>query len=97
MLSANVFQFLVPSVIGLIAMDDKKEDSTATKAETFLHKLNGIVKSGFTSLGLALGSNLGLFKMLCNFKQPASSKNIAEASGCKERYVDNRVHYLQKY
>ena len=60
---------------------------TLSKSDEFTQKMNEVVKSGFITLGLALGSRLGLFKAMAQLDGPATSKQIADAVNCKERSI----------
>ena len=51
----------------------------------FAAKLTQIGSNAYTSLGLALGSKLGLFDVLGQLKEPATSNQIASAATLKER------------
>ncbi|KAK6018438.1 hypothetical protein OSTOST_15979, partial [Ostertagia ostertagi] len=56
----------------------------------FQKRLTEIGVHGLVSAAVALGRELHLFEALANVgseENPATPKQVAEASGCKERYV----------
>ncbi|KAK5976917.1 Methyltransferase domain protein, partial [Trichostrongylus colubriformis] len=56
----------------------------------FQKKLRHISSSGMVAAAIALGNRLHLFEALANVgtaEHPATPAQVAEASGCKERYV----------
>jgi len=57
-----------------------------TEAE-FAQRMNVAINEGFMTLGLAIGSKLGLFDLLISFDKPKTSQEIADAGGFKERYI----------
>ncbi|XP_070557427.1 S-adenosylmethionine-dependent methyltransferase Rv2258c-like [Ptychodera flava] len=61
-------------------------NSDASAAD-FEKRINEIAVSGFTSLGIAAGSALGLFNTMATLGEAKSSTEIADAAGLKERYV----------
>ena len=72
--------------------DNKATGATPTesplavsKSDAFTQKMNEVVKSGFITLGLALGSRLGLFNTMVQLDGPVTSQQIADAANCKER------------
>ena len=74
--------------------DNKAPGTTPTvspvhlsKSDEFTQKINEVVKSGFITLGLALGSRLRLFAAMTELDGPATSKQIADAANCKERSI----------
>ena len=67
------------------AMDQDTEGQTMSKEEAFSARMNEVVKSGFITLGLALGNRLGLFRAMCDIDSPATAKHIAESVHYKER------------
>ncbi|XP_071946839.1 S-adenosylmethionine-dependent methyltransferase Rv2258c-like [Antedon mediterranea] len=55
--------------------------------ELFGFRMGQTVNSGFLLLSIAMGRETGLFDALANFTEPKTSKEIAEATGLKERYI----------
>ncbi|XP_070557448.1 S-adenosylmethionine-dependent methyltransferase Rv2258c-like [Ptychodera flava] len=53
----------------------------------FEKRIYGIAQSGFTALGIAAGSALGLFNTMATLGEAKTSTEIADAAGLKERYV----------
>ena len=53
----------------------------------FGERLRQTVNSAACCLGLAYGSELGLFRVLCRFESPASSEAIAAEAKLSERWV----------
>lgn len=58
----------------------------ASRVEAFLGQLIGDWKGLFASIMTVLGDRLGLFRALSS-SGPATSAQLAEATGCHERYV----------
>jgi len=58
----------------------------AARAEAFATQMLGIVNGGFLSLMASLGHQTGLFDTMDGLP-PATSQEIADAAGLKERYV----------
>ncbi|XP_070557419.1 S-adenosylmethionine-dependent methyltransferase Rv2258c-like [Ptychodera flava] len=56
-------------------------------AVDFEKRINEIAVSGFTALGIAAGSALGLFNTMATLEEAKTSTEIADAAGLKERYV----------
>ena len=64
-------------------MASSKKDPSAS--DVFLKRMNDTILSGCVNVGLALGSELGLFKVMSQLDTWATSQDIAEASKCKEK------------
>ena len=64
-------------------MEDKRKNLSGSEA--FKKKINDSILASCVTAGLALGSELGLFKVMSQFDTWATSQDIAEASKCKER------------
>ena len=62
-------------------------DSTSPgeTSESFQQQVFGMVSDGFATLGIAIGSQLGLFDVMVGFTEPKTSQEIADAAGYKER------------
>jgi SAM-dependent methyltransferase len=57
-----------------------------TKLESFLLRAVGDLSAGYGGVMISLGSKLGLYKAMAG-AGPISSKELAERTGCTERYV----------
>lgn len=57
-----------------------------TKAEAFAERLLEMLNSGAIALMTSMGHRTGLFDTLAKLP-PATSQEIADAAGLKERYV----------
>ena len=53
--------------------------------EEFENRISETLNAGFTSLGVALGSKLGLFDLMGSFNEPMTCQEIADAGRFKER------------
>ncbi|PIK39064.1 hypothetical protein BSL78_24091 [Apostichopus japonicus] len=62
------------------------QESTET-SEDFAARVGKIMVHGFTSFGISLGHEVGLFDVLADMKEPKTSQEIADAGNFKERYV----------
>ena len=62
-----------------------EQEQTMAEAAAFGKRMFSVVLDGYLSLGLGIGSELGLFKALCEFEEPATASEIAHKAGCKER------------
>ncbi|XP_077993230.1 S-adenosylmethionine-dependent methyltransferase Rv2258c-like [Glandiceps talaboti] len=60
--------------------------SKETSAE-FMGRIQGVLSSGFLSIGLAVGSAAGLFQAMSRLGEPKTSTEIAREANKKERYV----------
>lgn len=49
----------------------------------FYDRIQSIVHDASINTGLALGSQLGLFKAITQLKQPFTPEDLAKASDCK--------------
>ena len=64
-----------------MALADNHEETESG----FAHRLSQSLNDGFSALGTALGSKLGLFDLMISFDEPKTSQEIADAGGFKER------------
>lgn len=55
--------------------------------EGFEKRMSQILNAAYTTLGVAVGSKLGLFDLMNSFDEHKTSHEIADAGGFKERYV----------
>ncbi|XP_071846087.1 S-adenosylmethionine-dependent methyltransferase Rv2258c-like [Apostichopus japonicus] len=62
------------------------QESTET-SDDFAARVGKIMVHGFTSFGICLGHQVGLFDVLADMKEPKTSQEIADAGNFKERYV----------
>ena len=62
----------------------KKTDTSMADYES---RLSAMVVSGFATLGLALGQELGLLKVMDELGRPATAGEVAQLADCKERYT----------
>ena len=60
-------------------------DKTKEGAKEFSRRILATVKSGYVLPVLALGSQLGLFDKMAEFKEPKTSQEIADCLHYKER------------
>lgn len=51
----------------------------------FAVRLDEIIESSSTGLGLTIGYRVGLIKTLCDLNEPKTSTEIAEIAGLNER------------
>jgi hypothetical protein len=51
----------------------------------FYERLQGIVHDAYINVGLAIGSQLGLFKAMTELKQPFNAEELAHATGCHSK------------
>ena len=59
--------------------------SDTESTEDFDKRMGETLNAGFTSLGVALGSKLGLFDLMGSFDEPMTCQEIADAGRFKER------------
>ena len=69
-------------------MEDQKDQQkiVVETASDFYQHVGNMLTGSFVTLGMALGSRLGLFDLMTKFDTPKTSLEIAEAAGFKERY-----------
>ena len=76
---------------------DREPETTCeddvTKAQAFQTTIQQHVFGGFVTLGLALGSQLGLFDELIKNNAPMTAAKLAEETGCKERYLYSKLKF----
>ena len=76
-------------------MDTATKDQLITdeNAHDFQQRIGKQLAGGFISLGMALGSRLGLFDLMAKFDMPKTSLEIADAAGYKERLCIMCLHF----
>ena len=68
-------------------MASSSSSSPAESRSAFEDRIGDIIKTGSIIPCLAIGSKLGLFEKMAEFREPKTSQQIADATDCKERYV----------
>ena len=65
--------------------DATSKASNLDKATAFSQQINAYVYGGFVSLGLAIGSQCGLFDKMIEVNEPMTPRTLAQKTGCKTR------------
>jgi ubiquinone/menaquinone biosynthesis C-methylase UbiE len=61
--------------------------SSEAKSQAFAQKVSSILNYGALNLALGLGYRMGLFDVLDQIKEPATSGHIADQAGLSQRYI----------
>ncbi|XP_077997977.1 S-adenosylmethionine-dependent methyltransferase Rv2258c-like, partial [Glandiceps talaboti] len=68
-------------------MTSKEGTNDPETAVSFEGRIFETTQKGFLSVGIAIGSALGIFDTIARLGEPSTSRDIAYAAGLKERYV----------
>jgi SAM-dependent methyltransferase len=70
-----------------MANADETVDESKAKQARFLETMTGVMNGGALALMCSIGHKTGLFDTMASMADPATSDEIADASGMDERYV----------
>ena len=68
-------------------MAEQNNSKDNEKEAAFSQQINDHVYGGFVSLGLAIGSQCGLFEKMIQVNEPMTPQTLAQKTECKTRYL----------
>ena len=78
-------------------MADENDSKDSEREAAFSQQMNAHVYGGFVSLGLAIGSQCGLFDKMIEVNEPMTPQTLAEKTGCKTRYGPQGIYIKRSY